>query len=175
MNVAERLARISQRMNREGFQARLGECYANAGRYVVDHEEFDLGKGQQVVLVHGSIELVGEPIDHAWAVVNENGSDIFVYEPTTDSRWEPDEYREVFGAKERVRYDREVFLATLLSVCHWGPFDVDAKAATYASDREAIRQAKEAMVGASGENGMLDASGKSGNGGVFRQVDGSPE
>lgn len=137
MEVAERLARIDARMDHHGFKDRLGQCYVIAGNRVVETPG--------ALIVHGSIELVGSPIDHAWAILDAGEETERVFEPATNATWTPDEFVEIFGARERVRYTRDEFTAIILSVCHWGPFDAGAKTDTNYFDREAVEHARKEL------------------------------
>lgn len=136
MNVLERLSRIDARMRKDGYPDRLGRCYEYAGQRVIEEPGS--------VLVHGSIELVGDPIEHAWVLLDAGERTERVFEPTTSATYTHEEFADLFEPKERVRYSREEFLAVLLSVCHWGPYDPEAKTGSSGYDVKAAREAKEA-------------------------------
>lgn len=94
--------------------SRLGRCYELSGRYVSQGTESDM------VLVHGSIEGLGNPrIGHAWVVIPGIG----IWEPATNNIWDPEVFQAFFAPVEHHAYTQEEVWTFTLQTEHWGPWD----------------------------------------------------
>ena len=114
-----------------------------AGRFIMD---YNAG-----TLVHGIVrnEEQGD-IAHAWVEI----PDGFIYEPTTDSVYHPEDFERLHRPIVLAKYPTEETFLTLARNKHWGPWD-DASNRWYATyhaknfglnHREASQAATEAVT-----------------------------
>jgi len=97
----------------ESIQDRLGQCYALAGRFVMDHPEY--------MLVHGIINGRRFGIDkdnpHAWVE-----KDNVAYDLVQDQELPKETYYEVFGAVPDKTYTHNEAIKMMLKHEHFGPW-----------------------------------------------------
>lgn len=99
---------------------RLGQCYALAGRYIIDHY------GSDLALVHGTIQGFGAPpLDHAWV----RFPDGRVWEPATNTIYSPGDFQVLFNPQEVQTYSGKEAMSKMVDTGHFGPWDRDITSA----------------------------------------------
>lgn len=87
----------------------VGECFRDAGRYVVKEEEG--------YLVHGTVESQGKRIQHAWAETATG----YIWEPQT-KQYMTKEAWATYNPTENARYTAEEASIMMLREKNWGPW-----------------------------------------------------
>jgi hypothetical protein len=90
-----------------------GDCYQYAGIYTND------GWGEENTLVHGIIRNPEGDIAHAWVVL----PDGYIYEPTTDSVYHPEDFGRLHDPLVIQAYDPLWALQQMSANEHYGPWD----------------------------------------------------
>ncbi len=89
----------------------VGQCYEVSGRFVFDNHEG--------TLTHGIIRSEYGDVGHSWTVL----PDGYVYEPTTDSVYHPDDFERIHNPVVLAQYDTDETFRMLAGEGHWGPYD----------------------------------------------------
>lgn len=96
------------------FEERKGYCYVLAMRYTYEHPIR--------ALIHGTIHGPHMPrIDHAWVELPDGS----VWEPITNSTFDQQDFRILFGAREERRYNDTEAARAMLRSNHFGPWHVN--------------------------------------------------
>lgn len=94
------------------FKERLGQCYALAGTFALEHLDTEL--------VHGSIEGMGQPrLGHAWVVIP-NGQ---VWEPVSAMTLPQDAFERMFNPEVHFAYESWEWREYAYTTKNWGPWD----------------------------------------------------
>jgi hypothetical protein len=91
---------------------RLGDCYLNAGQIIMDDD---------ATLIHGVItsDQYGD-VAHAWVELDDG----YIYEPSTDAVYHPEDFEKIHAPVELKRYEGEEARIEMISNEHWGPWDM---------------------------------------------------
>jgi hypothetical protein len=90
-----------------------GDCYMQAGIFTNDN--FD----EPNTLVHGIIQHPSGHVAHSWVVL----PDGYVFEPTTDAVYHPEDFERLFNPLVIQKYDPLFALQQMSNAQHYGPWD----------------------------------------------------
>lgn len=111
----ERLAH-ARAINTRYDPSRLGQCYVLTARRIMDQA---IHGDEASTLVHGSIQGAGAaPISHCWVIEGDGG----IWEPATDTVYDPDAFYRLFSAEEEHRFTPEEAMLLLSRTKHFGPW-----------------------------------------------------
>jgi len=91
-----------------------GECYANAGRHLMN-------SNHEGNLTHGIVKLPdGKSINHAWV---DEGKTQGIFEPEHVTHMSHDDFSTAFNPVTHKVYDRKTMMLNMLKHKHWGPWE----------------------------------------------------
>lgn len=98
------------------ISARLGDCYMNAGSVLLDEDTSTLVHGIIRNKKHGDVA-------HAWVELDDG----YIYEPTTDAVYHPEDFASIHRPIPLARYEGEQARVTMVTYSHWGPWDPESE------------------------------------------------